>query len=221
MRKTACAAALVLACASVSVSAEDLKADKTTPEMKAPETKKPKEKKGKPESEQKKEKKPEKKPETWTPWDIAFGAAMMSDYRFRGITQSNHALSVAAYVEPRYNFNNSLQGYVALSGESVSLPNRPSSEIDFYGGIRPAFGRLALDFGGWDYWYPGGDCFHNFAPGRLRSSLNGNVIKRDSSFGEVYGKAFYAVSDQFSLGGGAYWSPSVFNSGADGTFVAV
>src|SRR6266436_8852101 len=110
MRKTACAAALVLACASVSVLAEDLKADKTTPDMKAPETKKPKEKKGKPEDKKSEEKKPKaKKLETWTPWDITFGAAMMSDYRFRGITQSNYALSVAAYFEPRYNFNNSLQ----------------------------------------------------------------------------------------------------------------
>src|SRR6266853_1423421 len=221
MRKIACAAALVLACASVSVLAEDLKADKTTPDMKAPETKKPKEKKGKPEDKKSEEKKPKaKKPETWTPWDIAFGAAVMSDYRFRGITQSNHALSVATYAEPRYNFNDSLQGYVGLSGESVLLPNRADGEIDFYGGIRPTFGRLALDFGGWYYWYPGGECFHNFAPGCLRSLLNGNVIKRDLSFGEVYGKAFYAVSDQFSFGGGAYWSPSVFNSGADGTFVA-
>src|SRR5215468_9599848 len=211
MRKTACAAALVLACASVSVSAEDLKADKTTPDMKAPETKKPKEKKGKPE---------EKKAQMWTPWDIEFGAAIMSDYRFRGITQSNHALSVATYAEARYNFNDSLQGYVGLSGESVSLPNRPPGEIDFYGGIRPTFGRLALDFGGWYYWYPGGECFHNFAPGCLRSLLNGNVVKRDVSFGEIYGKATYAVSDQLSFGGGAYWSPSVFNSGADGTFVA-
>src|SRR6266436_5765801 len=201
MRKTACAAALVLACASVSVSAEDLKADKK--------------------SEEKKEKKSEKKkPEIWTPWDIAFGAAIMSDYRFRGITQSNHGLSVAAYFESRYNFNDSLQGYVGLSGESVSLPNRPASEIDFYGGIRPTFGRLALDFGGWYYWYPGGECFHDFAPGCLRSLLNGNVVKRDVSFGEIYGKATYAVSDRFSFGGGAYWSPSVFNSGADGTFVA-
>src|SRR5258708_15338562 len=138
MRKIACAAALVLACASVSVLAEDLKADKTTPELKAPETKEKKEKPEDKKSEEKKEKKPkEKKPETWTPWDIAFGAAMMSDYRFRGITQSNHSLSVAAYVEPRYNFNNSLQGYVRLSGESGSLPNRPASELDLYSGIRP------------------------------------------------------------------------------------
>src|SRR5260370_25372881 len=190
MRKIACAAALVLACASVSVLTEDLKANKTAPDVKAPETKKPKEKKEKPEDKKSEEKKPkEKKPETWTPWDIAFGAAMMSDYRFRGITQSNHSLSVAAYAEPRFNFSNSLQGYVGLSGESVSLPNRPPSEIDFYGGVRPTFGRLALDFGGWYYWYPGGECFHHFAPGRLRRFLNRNVVQRDGIFGERYGKA--------------------------------
>jgi hypothetical protein len=44
-----------------------------------------------------------------SPWDIAFGAAVMNDYIFRGITQSNHKPSVAAYFEPRYNINNNLQ----------------------------------------------------------------------------------------------------------------
>ncbi|MDU1693524.1 MAG: hypothetical protein E6848_28470, partial [Bradyrhizobium sp.] len=39
------------------------------------------------------------------PWDIAFGAAIMNDYVFRGITQSNHKPSVAAYFEPRFNVN--------------------------------------------------------------------------------------------------------------------
>ncbi|MBE0704191.1 MAG: hypothetical protein IH582_13655, partial [Afipia sp.] len=37
------------------------------------------------------------------PWDIAFGAGVMNDYVFRGITQSNHKPSVTAYFEPRYN----------------------------------------------------------------------------------------------------------------------
>jgi hypothetical protein len=32
----------------------------------------------------------------------------MSDYNFRGITQSNHKPSVAAYFEPRYNFSDTL-----------------------------------------------------------------------------------------------------------------
>ena len=43
--------------------------------------------------------------------------------------------------------NKSLQGYVGVSGESIDFPNRAAAEIDFYGGIRPTFGKLALDFG--------------------------------------------------------------------------
>src|SRR5580700_8099687 len=95
-------------------------------------------------------------PPPMSPWDIAFGSALMSDYNFRGITQSNHKPSVAAYFEPRYNFTNSLQGYVGVSGESISFPNRAAAEVDFYGGIRPTFGKLGLDFGAWYYDYPGG-----------------------------------------------------------------
>jgi Bacterial protein of unknown function (Gcw_chp) len=211
MKKIACAAALVLACAPVSVFAEDLKPDMKTPETKKPETKKPKEKEKKPE---------QKKPELITPWDIAFGANIMSDYIFRGVTQSNHRPSVTSYFEPRYNFNYNLQGYVGLSGESIASPNRAPSEIDFYGGIRPILGNLGLDFGAWYYWYPGGVCYHSFAPDCFPSLSNGNVVKADLSFWEAYGKAIYAVNDQFWFGGGAYWSPSVFNSSAKGTFLA-
>jgi uncharacterized protein (TIGR02001 family) len=154
------------------------------------------------------------------PWDIASGAATMTDYIFRGITQTGHNPSVAAYFEPRYNFYDGVQVYVGLSGESVLLPNRPAGEMDFYGGIRPTFGKLALDLGAWYYWYPRGDCFHDFILGCMPSLLNGNVVKADLSFSEIYGKATYAVNDRFSFGGSGYWSPSVLHSGAEGTFLA-
>src|SRR5271156_1697862 len=72
-------------------------------------------------------------PAPFDPWDVAFGSAGMSDYNFRGITQSNHKPSVAAYFEPRYSFNDNLQGYVGFSGESISFPNRAAGEIDIYG----------------------------------------------------------------------------------------
>src|SRR5579862_1399091 len=94
-----------------------------------------------------------------SPWDFAFGSALMSDYMWRGISQSEHKPSVAAYFEPRYNFNDSLQGYIGFSGESIDFPNRAAAEIDFYGGIRPTFGKLALDVGAWYYYYPGGNCY--------------------------------------------------------------
>ena len=49
-----------------------------------------------------------------SPWDIAFGSAIMNDYIFRGVTQSGHKPSVAAYFEPRYNINSNWQLYAGL-----------------------------------------------------------------------------------------------------------
>ena len=70
-------------------------------------------------------------------WDFAFGSAIASDYIFRGVTQSNHKPSVAAYFEPRYNINKDLQLYAGLGGASISFPNRAAAEVDFYaGGVR-------------------------------------------------------------------------------------
>src|SRR6266566_6754540 len=100
-------------------------------------------------------------PAAFDPWDIAFGSAIMNDYIFRGVTQSNHKASVAAYFEPRYNVTKDLQLYVGVSGESISFANRAAAEIDVYGGIRPTFGAFAFDVGVWGYLYPGGSCADN------------------------------------------------------------
>src|ERR1700756_1797618 len=98
-------------------------------------------------------------PAPFDPWDVAFGSAIMNDYIFRGVTQSAHKPSVAAYFEPRYNVNKDLQLYIGTSAESISFPNRAAAEVDIYGGIRPTFGMFAFDFGVWGYIYPGGQCF--------------------------------------------------------------
>ena len=162
------------------------------------------------------------------PWDVAFGAGIASDYIFRGITQSNHKPSAAVYFEPRYNVTPYLQLYAGVAGESISFPNRAAAEVDGYFGIRPTFGPLALDFGGWYYWYPGGTCFNGattptvFGTDCLENGflpVNGNVIKRDLSFWEAYAKATYTVNDQVAFGGSVFYSPSVLNSGAKGTYV--
>jgi uncharacterized protein (TIGR02001 family) len=155
-----------------------------------------------------------------SPWDVAFGAWVASDYNFRGVTQSAHQPAVGTYFEPRYNFNDHLQGYVGIGGESIDFPNHAAAEVDFYGGIRPTFGALALDFGVWYYWYPGGICFNSLVVGCNGNLVNGNVVKGDVSFGEIYGKGTYTVNDQFSFGGSIYYSPSVLNSGADGEYIA-
>ena len=167
----------------------------------------------------------------YDPWDIAFGSAIMSDYVFRGITQSNHKPSVTAYFEPRYNINKDLQLYVGTSFESISFPNRAAAEVDVYGGIRPTFGAFAFDFGVFGYLYPGGSCFGSLGvgPGGLCGNnfdfgplpVNGNFAKKRADFFEVYGKVAYTVvPDTFVIGANVFYSPNFINTGAEGTYVS-
>jgi hypothetical protein len=166
-------------------------------------------------------------------WDIAFGGYVASDYMFRGISQSAHWPSGSAYTELRYNIQPTIQLYSGISIESIDYPNRAASETDFYFGVRPTFDKLALDFGGWYYWYPGGKTFNGLgataADGSNASCTNGfiaanascNVYVGDASFWEVYAKATYAFTDTFTLGGNVFYDPTWLNSGADGTYASV
>lgn len=173
-------------------------------------------------------------PAPFDPWDLAFGSAIMNDYIFRGVTQSNHNPSAAAYFEPRYNVNKDLQLYIGTSFESISFPNRAAAETDIYGGIRPTFGAAAFDFGLFGYLYPGGSCFNAAAfpgsgiPGSelncvLNGNLpvNGNVAKRNASFFEGYAKLNYTINDNWAVGFNEYYSPNMLNLGAWGDYASI
>jgi Bacterial protein of unknown function (Gcw_chp) len=182
-------------------------------------------------------------PAAFDPWDVAFGSAIMNDYIFRGVTQSNHKPSVAAYFEPRYNFTKDVQAYIGVSGESISFPNRAAGELDIYGGIRPTFGMFAFDFGLWGYLYPGGKCYNAFAfpgsglpgsetgclvspfgnsdPFTLGLPINGNFAKKNASFFEAYGKVNITVNDQWQFGFNEYYSPNFLNLGAWGNYTSI
>ena len=74
--------------------------------------------------------------EAKSPFDLAFGAKLATDYNFRGVSQSDRGPSVGAYAEGRYND----LIYVGIAGASVDLPTQPSAEIDLMAGIRPTLG---------------------------------------------------------------------------------
>src|SRR5436309_10338168 len=172
-------------------------------------------------------------PAAFEPWDIAFGSALMNDYVFRGVTQSNHKPSVAAYFEPRYNVTKDVQLYIGVAGDSISFPDRAAAEIDIYGGIRPTVGIFAFDFGVWGYLYPGGQCFGSLglalqgncggdtdfgAPGL---PINGNFAKKSASFYEGYAKVNITLNDQWQVGFNEYYSPNFLNLGAWGDYASV
>src|SRR6267143_2454142 len=180
-------------------------------------------------------------PAPFDPWDVAFGSALMNDYIFRGITQSNHKPSVAAYFEPRYNINKDVQLYIGAAGESISFPNRAAAEIDIYGGIRPTVGMFAFDFGVWGYLYPGGQCFGSQGtslqgncgifgnsidfsqgpPGVTGLPINGNFAKKSASFYEGYAKVNVTINDQWQVGFNEYYSPNFLNLGAWGDYASI
>src|SRR3982074_2844893 len=178
-------------------------------------------------------------PAPFDPWDLALGSANMNDCIFRGIPQSNHKPSVAAYFEPRYNVNKDLQLYIGAAGESISFPNRAAAEIDIYGGIRPTVGMFAFDFGVWGYLYPGGQCFGSlgtlpqgncaaFGQGTdfgqnitLGLPFNGNFAKKNASFFEGYAKVNYTINDNWQFGLNEFYSPNFLNTGAWGNYASV
>lgn len=156
-----------------------------------------------------------------SPWDLAFGASLATDYIWRGITQSAHQPSVSAYTELRYNINPSWQLYGGVAGNSIKFPNNAAGEFDLFGGVRPTFGPLALDFGFQYYYYPGGQCFA-FAPvpaGCFPTYAN-FVAKQNWSFWEVYNKGTWTVNDQWALGYTVFGTSNILNTGASGTYLS-
>lgn len=163
------------------------------------------------------------------PWDLAFGSGIYSDYNFRGISQSNRGPAVNAYFEPRYNVNDMLQLYAGVGGWSIAYPNRARAEVDFYGGVRPTFGKLALDFGVWYYYYGGGQCFAPSAASFSGCSsvvstvglpINGNYIKSDLSFLELYAKGAYTINDYMTVGAAFYYDRNWLNFGFDAKYLS-
>ena len=146
----------------------------------------------------------------------------------RGITQSNHKPSVFAYFEPRYNVTKDLQLYAGIAGASISFPNRAAAEVDFYRRHSPDLRSRSRSISAPITIGTRADNASTAALRRFSASdclangylpVNGNVIKSNMSFWEVYAKAHLTVNDQIAIGGAIYYSNSVLNSGADGTYV--
>ena len=77
----------------------------------------------------------------------------MSDYLFRGISQSNKGPSGGAYFEPDLTTPIGTF-YAGIAALAISWPSGPGygftdpdAEVDFYGGWRNSWGPLSLDLG--------------------------------------------------------------------------
>jgi Bacterial protein of unknown function (Gcw_chp) len=165
-------------------------------------------------------------------FDIAFGAALMTDYNFRGISQSDRGPSVFGYVEPRFKITPNIELYAGIGAWSVTLPTQPAGEWDLYGGIRPTFGPVTFDFGLLYYYYPRekqvftlptlgpvGQGFPTTQPDLVLPFAP--WTKANTDFLEFYGKVSYTWNDILTLGASVNYSANWLNTGADGTYANI
>lgn len=150
-------------------------------------------------------------------FDIAFGGAVMSDYNFRGISQSNRGVSGSAYFEPQFNTSIGTL-YVGIAALGINWPSTPAygftdpnAEVDLYGGWRNTWGALSLDLGALYYWYP-------------KEQFNG--FTGQSDYLELYAKGSYAITSDLTVGANVFYTPDLlhysttFNTIAAGAGVA-
>ncbi len=144
-------------------------------------------------------------------WDLAFGAVLMSDYNFRGVSQSNREISFGAYAELQYNSPIG-QLYAGLGGLRINMPGpgapyfftNMTAEVDITGGWRNTWGAFSLDLGFIYYYYP-------------NESFNG--FTNDSDFWEFYAKAGYNITPDLNVGVNIFYTLDLLNYSQ--TFAAV
>jgi uncharacterized protein (TIGR02001 family) len=119
---------------------------------------------------------------------VAGNLSLVSDYRFRGLTQT--------FEEPAlqggFDYAHASGFYLGNWNSSISDTFFAGSplEMDFYAGYKPTFGDVALDLGILYYYYPGSD-----AAGIGR--IDNTELYAGAAWKWLSAKYFHAVSDFF------------------------
>jgi len=127
---------------------------------------------------------------------LAGNISLVSDYRFRGISQSYKLPALQGGLDWSHasglylgNWNSSLSGN--------QYPNGASLEMDFYGGYKFALtSDITLDAGGIYYLYPGA-YWNGFLP--TKPKFNNFEVYLGASSGPFSAKLYVAVTDFFGL----------------------
>lgn len=126
--------------------------------------------------------------------DISANVALVSDYRFRGISQSNEDWALQGGFD--YAFDNGF--YVGTWGSTVDFDSavdfNGSLELDFYGGWGTSIGENStIDLGYIYYHYPGDD---NGIDGDYQE-IYVNYGWKDLSLGVAWSDDYYGSSQEF------------------------
>lgn len=130
-------------------------------------------------------------------WTITGNVSLSSDYRFRGISQTDKRPSFSGGFDVAHssgfyvgNWNSNIDADFFQGG---------NIEMDFYGGFKGTLGDFGYDLGALYYYYPGSD-----RGGKKR--IDNTDLYVGASYGPVSVKFSYPISDFFStednIGGG-------------------
>ena len=126
-----------------------------------------------------------------SPFTITGGATLTSDYRFRGISQTNKR----AALQGTLGVTHESGLYVGTWGSSIDdyVANGGDAEVDLYGGYKKTFDGTTVDVGLLYYYYPG-SAQNALKPGGYNSDFFEPYASVTHTFGPVSAKAGVAYA---------------------------
>lgn len=122
---------------------------------------------------------------------VTGGVTLVSDYRFRGLTQSDEFLALQGTVNVNHESGLYVGTWASMidggpDGSTPALTGYGGAEVDLYGGYTKTFSGVGVDVGLLYYYYPGG-----------RKGQN-------TDFFEPYGSLSYTIGPVSAKVGAAY-----------------
>mgnify|MGYP000927301103 FL=1 len=131
---------------------------------------------------------------------VSGNVALATDYAFRGVSQSD-----GPAVQGGFDVAFGDSGlYAGTWASNINFGGGSDLELDVYGGYKFALGGVAMDVGVLGYLYP-----------------NAQDDGAELDYWEVYAKPSIALTEQFTLGAGIYYSPEFTGESGDGLYYEV
>ncbi len=154
---------------------------------------------------------------------LAFNVGLASEYRYRGISQSQKDPALSAGADYTHNPSGFYAGtwlstikWIRATAQGLGESDSAPVEWDIYGGKRGELGGgLTYDVGGLYYYYPG-----NSLKEIAGKNANTFEVYGQLGFGPAYLKYSHALTDTFATGGsGSYYVDAGVNYPINETLV--
>lgn len=131
---------------------------------------------------------------------VTLSAGVVSDYTFRGISQTDENPALQLGAEVSVPANDWLSIYGGVWGSNVDFNNGTEAEIDAYGGLRGTFDKLGVDVGFIRYFYTG------------NTGNNSNLDYTEAKLAVSYDFGFVLPS------AAVYYSPEFYNDSGSAVY---